>query len=149
MLANPVLATGVPPRVVVDATNFKNESTSRFSTNMIVDRLRNELVRSAHGRMRFLSRETLRTVSTERAAKRAGKFDAGSRGMTKAPAGADYKLRGRITENDSMRLSNGLSSKHHYFHFEMVDQETDEIVWSNAYEFKKTAQDDVVYRGAR
>jgi hypothetical protein len=31
----------------------------------------------------------------------------------------------------------------------MVDMETDEIVWSNAYEFKKTAQDDVVYRGAR
>jgi hypothetical protein len=43
-----VLATGVPPRVIVDATNFKNESASRLSTNMIVDRLRNELIRSAH-----------------------------------------------------------------------------------------------------
>jgi hypothetical protein len=148
MLANRVLAgSATPPRVIIDASHFVNESSSRLSTNMIVDRLRNELIRAANGRMRFLSRESARMVETERALKRVGKLDHGAHGMADKAAGSDYELVGRITSGDSQQVASGLTSRHHYFHFEMVDLETSEIVWSGAYEFKKTAQDDVVYRG--
>lgn len=147
MLANPTLAdASTPPRVIVDAGYFSNESSSRINKNMIIDRLRNELVRSARGRMRFLSRESAQMIDLERDLKRKGKLDGGAHGMTRRVAGADYRLNGRIASLDSMRVSNAMTSRYHHIVFEMVDLETSEIVWSGSYEFKKSAQDDIVYR---
>lgn len=147
MLTNPTLAgRQTPPRVIVDAEYFVNEGTSRLNKNVITDRLRIELNRAANGRMIFIGRHYSNMVEKERTLKREGIVDSGSVGMTRAAAGGDYRLGGRITTMDSVDTKTGLTSRFHQIVFEMVDLETGEIVWSGMYDFKKSAQDDIIYR---
>lgn len=147
MLANPILAGRQPSaRVVLDAEYFRNESSSRIDKNLITDRMRIELNRAAAGRMIFLGRHYGDMVSAERQAKRDGQLTQGTLGMAAAQAGADFRLGGRIASQDAVRASAGMVSRFHQIIFEMVDLETGIIVWSDMYDFKKTAQDDVVYR---
>lgn len=147
MLANPTLAGQKdPPRVVVDAYYFRNEGSSRINKNMITDRLRISLNRAATGRMIFLARHHSDMVADERKVKRSGEVDPGTIEHAEAPLGADYRLGGRITTHDAVDSRSGLTSRYHLIVFEMIDLETSQIVWGNQYEFKKTSQDDVIYR---
>jgi PBP1b-binding outer membrane lipoprotein LpoB len=147
MLANPTLgAASVPPHVIVDSQYFKNESTSRINQNIITDRLRALLNQSANGRLVFVGREYAGAVTAERSLKRTGMTDDGANGRAVRMAGADYRLGGRITSIDAIQGSSGLTARHHQLVFEMFDLETGVIVWTGMYEFKKTGQDDVIYR---
>jgi hypothetical protein len=147
ILSNPAIAgRATPPRIVIDADNFHNESSSRINKNQITDRLRVELTRAAQGRMLFLGRHYGDMVSKEREAKRSGEYDGGTIRATKAKAGADFRLGGRITSTDAMSKSSGMVNRSHQIVFELVDQEYETIVWSGIYEFRKEAQDDVLYR---
>ena len=147
MLTNPTLAarTTRPPRVIVDAEYFRNESTNRINKNMLTDRLRVGLTRAASGRMLFVGRHYADMVEKERALKRGGVVDTGARQLAPAPAGGDYRLGGRITSRDAISQT-GIQSRYHQIVFEMVSLETGIIVWSGMYAFKKAAQDDVIYR---
>jgi hypothetical protein len=147
MLANPTLAGAVtPPRVILDAPYVSNESSQRINKNIIVDRLRIELQRAAAGRMTFVSRENADMVAKERELKRAGYVDTATTGLTRAQAGADYRLAGRIKSLDARNHSDGTAQRYNQITFEMIDLESGTIVWSGIYEFEKAAQDDVVYR---
>jgi len=147
MLTNPILAGRNPaPRVIVDAEYFHNEGSTRINKNMITDRLRVDLNRSANGRMVFIGRHYSDMVANERELKRQGEVTEGTIGRAKAQAGGDFRLGGRITTQDAVRASSGMASRYHLVTFEMVDLETGIIVWSGMYEFKKSAQDDIVYR---
>jgi hypothetical protein len=53
---------------------------------------------------------------------------------------------GRITTLDSVDPGSGMKSRYHQITFEMVELETGIIVWSGIYEFKKSSQNDIVYR---
>jgi hypothetical protein len=131
---------------VVDASRFVNESTQTLNKNLIVDRLRVGLNRSARGRMTFVSREHLKAVEEERALKREGLTDVGTTGLTKATAGVDYWLTGRISSLDSRDNKSGMQQRYMQITFEMLDMENSALVWSNQYEFARSAADDVVYR---
>ena len=147
MLGSPILAGAkTPPRVIIDAEYFRNESSSRLNTNSITDRLRVGLNRSAQGRMTFVGRQFSDMVARERELKRQGVVDQGTVPLTKAPQGGDYRLGGRLTSLDSRSPATGQMSRYNQITFEMVDLETSQIVWSGIYEFLKTAQDDVIYR---
>lgn len=147
MLANPVLAgRAPPPRVIIDSQHFTNESSSRINKNMITDRLRIELSRAANGRMVFVGREHAAVVEDERQLKRSGVVDGGTIRKTKATAGADYRLVGRITSSDAVVPGTGVVSRYQQISFELVDLEYGTMVWGGMYEFKKSAQDDVIYR---
>jgi hypothetical protein len=147
LLAEPRLANAqVPPNVIIDAEYFSNESASRFNKNAITDRLRVGLNRAAKGRMVFVGRQYAGMVEAERKVKRAGAVDGGTTPAAKAQKGGDYRLGGRITSVDSRDAKTGRVSRFTQIIFEMVDLETAEIVWSNMYDFAKSAQDDVVYR---
>jgi penicillin-binding protein activator len=147
MLASPVLAGGqTVPRVILDSAYFNNESTQRLNKNLIVDRLRVELQRAAAGRMVFVSRENAEMVAQERDLKRAGYVDTATSGLTRAQAGADYRLAGRISSLDGHDRSTGTAQRYNQITFEMIDLESGTIDWSGIYEFQKAAQDDVVYR---
>jgi hypothetical protein len=147
ILATPSIAgRATPPRIVIDADYFANESSSRINKNQITDRLRVELTRAAQGRLVFPARHYGDMVSRERDAKRNGEYDGGTIRATKAKAGADFRLGGRITSMDAMSKSTGTVSRSHQIVFELVDQEYETIVWSGMYEFRKEAQDDVLYR---
>lgn len=147
MLSNQLLAGRSPaPRVIIDSQYFTNESSSRINKNMITDRLRIELQRAAHGRMVFIGREYSGMVEAERELKRSGVTDAGTIRSTRATAGADFRLVGRITSADAVDSSSGMASRYQQISFEMVDLEYGTVVWAGLYEFKKTAQDDIIYR---
>lgn len=147
MLQNPTLMGGVQaPRVIIDSQYMMNESTSTINKNMLTDRLRINLNRASNGRLVFVGRQYASMVAKERELKRQGMVDGGTIRTTQATAGADYRLGGRITSLDSMDSKTQLKSRYHQVTFEMIDLELGTIVWSGIYEFKKTAQDDIIYR---
>ena len=146
MLANPTLAAAAtPPRVIVDATYFENQSSQRLNKNVLIDRLATQLQIAANGRILFVNREFADMVEKERELKRAGKTDTGTVGLTQAVAGADYRLNGRITSLDS-RTASGAQERFMNIVFRMTDLEDGITVWANQYSFKKAGQDDVIYR---
>ena len=146
MLANPTLANAAPPpRVIVDAAFFENQSSQRLNKNVLIDQLATQLQIAANGRILFVNREFADMVEKERALKRAGKTDAGTVGLTRAVAGADYRLNGRITSLDA-RTASGAQERLMNIVFRMTDLESGITVWANQYSFKKAGQDDVVYR---
>jgi hypothetical protein len=147
MLANQMLAgRGVPPRVIIDDTYFRNESSSRINKRLITERLMINLNRAAAGRMVFVERQSASMVEEERTLKRQGVVSEGKTGSTRMTAGADYRLTGSISDLTSVNNRTGLTAKYTQIGFKMVDLEEGTVVWSGLYEFKKAAQDDVVYR---
>jgi hypothetical protein len=147
MMACSILANAPsPPQVIVDASYFLNESASRINLNMIADRLRSGLVRAANGRMVFVGRHYADMVEKERKLKEKGITDEGTTPYAAQTLGGDYRLGGRITSQDAIAQSSGLTSRFTQIIFEMVDLQTSAIVWGGNYSFKKTAADDVIYR---
>ena len=147
MLANRILAArATPPRIIIDNEYFRNESSSIINTNLLTDRLRVELNRAANGRMVFVGRHYADMVEKERQLKRDGAVDGGTIRKTQATAGADYRLGGRIASLDAIDRNTQTRSRYHQVTFEMVDLELGTIVWSGAYEMRKAAQDNVLYR---
>ncbi|MBE9604386.1 penicillin-binding protein activator LpoB [Acetobacteraceae bacterium H6797] len=147
MLQNPLLANASrPPQVIIDAQYFQNLSSQRLNVNAITDRLRVGLTRASQGRMVFVSRESFGMVAQERQMRRSGQVDVGTRGLTRAQAGADYRLVGRINSIDQRSMGTGMVQRYNQISFEMVDMERGTIVWSGIYEFARAAADDIVYR---
>lgn len=147
MLATAALAgRSVAPRVIVDDSNFVNESSSIINKKLITERLMINLNRASSGRMVFLERQAAAMVEKERTLKRQGVLSHGTMGSAAAPAGADFSMTGRIMSLSSTSPTTGKMSRYHQISFKMVDLETGIVVWTGMYEFKKTAQDDVIYR---
>ncbi len=147
MLANPILAgAATPPRVKIDAEDFRNESTQPINKNSIVGALRIELARAANGRIRFSGQENAAATEKQRALKRQGVTDVGTRGLTKAQLGVDYFLVGTITSLDARSAKTGLTQRFTQITFEMQDAETNELVWGDRYRFERVSGDDVIYR---
>jgi hypothetical protein len=147
ILATPAISgRGTAPRIIIDSEYFSNDSTSRINKNTITDRLRVELTRASAGRLVFVARHYGDIASRERDAKRNGDTDGGTIRQTKAKAGGDFRLAGRITSMDAMKKGTGAVSRYHYIAFELIDLEQETIAWSGSYEFKKEAQDDILYR---
>lgn len=147
ILATPQIAgRSTPPRIIIDSEYFANDSSSRINKNLITDRLRIELNRAAQGRLVFVARHYGDMVAKERDAKRNGDTDRGTIRSTKAKAGADFRLGGRITSLDANSAASGTLSRYHQISFELIDLEYETIAWSGLFEFKKEAQDDVLYR---
>ena len=145
MIANPVLGNkSSPPRVIVDAAFLRNESSSQVNLNMIADRLRSGLIRTANGRMLFVGRHYSEMVEKEKKLKDKGVVDKGSTLNTDSVFGSDYRLGGRITSLDARK--SGMTSNFTQIVFEMVDLQTGAIVWGGEYSFRKTAGDDVIYK---
>ena len=138
--------TVVPPRVIVDSQYFRNESSEIIDKSLITDRIRVGLNRAAAGKIMFIGREYAGMIAQERELKDAGAVDVGTTGRTRAQAGADYRLVGRIGTRDAIDTRTGKTSRFSQYTFELLDMEYGEIIWSNLYEFKKENRDDVVYR---
>lgn len=134
------------PRVIIDDAYFRNESTQRINKAIITDRLRVGLNRASAGRLVFVGREFADMVAAERQLKREGVTDVGTTGMTRAQAGADFRLTGRISSLDQAQASTGMIQRYNQITFELVDLETGIVTWSNVYEFERAGADDVVYR---
>jgi hypothetical protein len=139
-LANP----SRPPRIILDAEYFKNEGHQAINKGIIVDKLRIELLRAAQGRMVFIARHAAEMTEQEKGLRTAGTVT-GSPGAIR-PQTADFRLIGSIKALSTVDPSRGESTRFHQMTFEMVDLETQEIVWAGIYEYKKAATEDVIYR---
>lgn len=147
ILASPAISgRATPPRIIIDSEYFMNDSSSRINKNLITDRLRVELNRAASGRLVFVARHYNDMVAKERESKRNGDADSGTIRSTKAQAGGDFRLGGRITSLDAASHSSGAVSRYHQITFELIDLEYGTIAWNGMFEFKKEAQDDILYR---
>jgi PBP1b-binding outer membrane lipoprotein LpoB len=147
ILATPEIGNRtVPPRIVIDGSFFRNESSSIVNKSMLTDRLRVELARAAGVRLVFLARHQARMTEEERALEKAQVVTEGTQGPTSLALGYDYRLGGRITSIDAVNSRSGMQSRYHLIAFELVERGSGRIVWTNSYEFKKSALDDVVYR---
>lgn len=135
-----------PPRIVMDSSYFRNESSSIINKNLLTDRLRIELTRSANGRLVFLARHLAEMTEKEWALEESGVVSEGTQGETKQSLGYDYRLGGRIASIDMVEPNSGSLSRYHQITFELIERGSGVIVWSNVYEFKKSAQDDIIYR---
>jgi curli biogenesis system outer membrane secretion channel CsgG len=133
-------------RVVLDSKYFTNESSSRINKNLLTDRLRIQLNNKASDKLVFVGREYISMIEKERMLKRSGTTDAGTIRTTNATAGADFRLTGRISSLDSVNSTTQLTSRYHQIIFELYDLELGTVAWNGMYEFKKTAQDNVIYR---
>jgi len=134
------------PRVIIDDKYFVNESSSVINKRLITERLMVGLNRAADGRMVFVERAAAEMVETERTLKRQGVVSEGTMGRTARTAGADFRLSGRVMSSDSMSSRTGAIARYHQIVFKMVDLESGIAVWTGIYEFKKAAQDDIIYR---
>src|SRR5262249_3845931 len=103
LLATPQISQrSTPPRILMDAANYENQSSQRINKNLLVDRLRIQLQRASQGRIQFVGQEYANIVEKQRALKRAGKTDVGTNKLTRATAGVDYILVGRINSLDAV-----------------------------------------------
>lgn len=142
-----LVSTAVPPRIVVDSEKFYNNSSQRIDRDMITDALRASFNRAAAGRIRFVSRESMDIVLRERAMKREGAVDVGTRGLTRAPSGVDYQLIGKMTSLDTRDARSGLQQRRTQIVFELVDLETADLIWtSEPYVILRAGGVGVVYR---
>ncbi len=142
-----IVGTPVPPRVILEGSRIRNQSSQRIDTDLFSDQLRAQLIRAAAGKLRFLSRENIQDVMEERELKRQGQTDVGTRGLTKAVAGTDYRLVGRITSQDSRNNTTGMTQRAIQVIFELIDMETTETVYiSEPFVVVRASRDDVIYR---
>lgn len=147
LLATPAISgLAQAPRVIIDSEYFQNESSQRINKNAITDRLRVELNRAAQGRLLFVGRSYSGMVEHERALKREGVTDSGTRGSARAQAGADFRLGGRISSVDARDPRTGVIQRYNQIVFEMIDLEDGIITWSGIYEFQRASADDIIYR---
>lgn len=147
ILATPAIANhSTPPRVVIDSSYFRNASSSIINKDVFTDRLRVELTRAAKGKIVFLARHLAEMTEKEYALEDAGVVSEGTQGETKQALGYDYRMGGRIVSIDMADPKTGALSRYHQITFELVERGSGVIVWSGIYEFKKTSQDDIVYR---
>lgn len=147
LLANPsIMQFSKPPRIIMDGEYFRNDSSQPINKNLMIDRLKINLQRASQGRLLFVSRENAGMVAKERELKREGLTDTGTTGLTRAMAGADFRLSGRISTLDARSKATGMVERYTQISFELIDLESGISVWANMYEFKKGGLDDAVYR---
>ena len=147
MLAEPrVAGRAVAPRVQIDSSRFTNESNARVNKNRLIDQLDIELNRAASGRMEFIAVEETASVMELRAEKREGLTDGGTTGQSEKVMGVDYFLTARITAQDAVDASSGMTTRDLFIAFKLIDAERRNTVWADSYRYVKSAQDDVIYR---
>jgi penicillin-binding protein activator len=139
-------AGGQPPRVIIDAEYFRVEGSQPINKGLITQRLLVQLNRAAQGQLRFVGRRHAGMVAEERALKRDGQTDVGTKGLTKAQLGADYRLAGTFMTLDSRSNRTGMIQRYTQITFELIDLESSEQIWANQYEIERAAADDVIYR---
>ncbi len=146
ILASPQVAARITaPRVLMDSSRYENRSSQRINKDLLIDRLRISLQRASQGKLSFVGQEYAKIAEQQRALKRSGTTDVGTTGLTKATAGIDYVLVGRINSLDS-NDSTGQAQRYTQITFDLLDAESLVSVWTNMYEFQKAGLDDVIYR---
>ena len=143
LAADPAITSSPNPPTIV-MLPMENNTRFPFNKGVFSTRLKAQLNKDAKGMMRFVSRDILDEIVTERDAKRAGDVDYDPNRRTNATAGGDYFLKG-YAEGLSNTSSKG-TSDYIIYTFKLVDAESGIEVWQDLFEVKREGGDDVLYR---
>lgn len=119
----------------------KNETRFIINQDIFTKKIRIELNKNARGKVRFLARDRMEAILTERDAKSEGLYTSTGGGKVK---GADYFLTGELTGLAKARGGN--RSDYILMSFQLIETDTSEIIWEDAYEIKKVGMSGVAYQ---
>ncbi len=127
------------PRVAL--LPVKNSTRFVINKDLFTQKIRIELNRNARGKVRFLARDRLEDIMQERETKREGMTSASK---TVSLMGADFFLTGELA--GLAKASGGNRSDYILMSFQLIDTETSDIVWEDAYEIKRVGMTGTVYQ---
>jgi penicillin-binding protein activator len=136
-----------PPRIIVDHSDFRNESMQRMNAKLVTDALRSSLNRTSAGRVRFINRANMERIMQERELKRDGIADVGTLGTKQGISGSDYFMTANMVSLESRDGKSGIQQRRTQITFELIESETGDIVYtSEPFVTFRAAAEDVVYR---
>ncbi|MEA2012867.1 MAG: penicillin-binding protein activator LpoB [Verrucomicrobiota bacterium] len=143
LLSTPIIMNRTEPAVLIlDEKYFENDSSQRINKKLITDRMRFKLLRAANGKIKFPARHVVKMFKDEQKLRKTKEV----RGkVVKTRQKANYRLTGNF-KNFTDSIGGGAKSNYVQIIFELVDLDTNEIVWTNMYEFKKTSRESSFYR---
>ena len=130
------------PYIVLDPVI--NETRFPINKDIFNDRILNQLLEHAAGKVRFLARDRMKALERERDLKRAGQVTASADPNAVEFRGADFLLTGKL-QGMTTRTSAG-TSDYVMYSFELINARTSEIVWRGSSEIKKQGLEDAAYR---
>ena len=130
------------PYIVLDPVI--NETRFPINKDIFNDRILNQLLEHAAGKVRFLARDRMKALERERDLKRAGQVTASADPNAVEFRGADFLLTGKL-QGMTTKAAAG-TSDYVMYSFELINARTSEIVWRGASEFKKQGLEDAAYR---
>lgn len=131
-------ASGIPRIALLPV---KNSTRFIINKDIFIKKIRLELNKHATGKVRFLARERIKDIMKEREAKREGLFTASKDADL---LGVDFYLTGELT--GLSKASKGHRSDYILMMFQLIDAETSDIVWEDAYEIKRVGITGVAYQ---
>lgn len=131
-------ALGIPRIALLPV---KNSTRFIINKDIFIKKIRLELNKHATGKVRFLARERIKDIMKEREAKREGLFTASKDADL---LGVDFYLTGELT--GLSKASKGHRSDYILMMFQLIDAETSDIVWEDAYEIKRVGITGVAYQ---
>lgn len=138
---NDLMARKIPPRVIMDSKYFSNDSSNILNKDLIIDRIRINLMRISKGRIVFLARHMDDMVWEEKRRIAAGFAQDDKGGTVEAPMAADYRLGGRIKSMDRINPKSGATKRYNQITLELVDLSNSQIIWSGIYEFNEESDE--------
>lgn len=131
-----------PPTIAM--LPMDNNTRFVFNQEVFTTLLKAELNKQAAGSLRFVARDVLDDIQAERDAKRTGEVDYDADRRTRAMAGADYFLKGRV---DGLSTASTMGqAEYAVYAFKLVDAESGIEIWEDVFDVKKEGKDDVIYR---
>lgn len=132
----------VPPYVVLDPV--LNETRFPINKDIFLTRMMTQLTSKSGGRVIFLARERMETLTRERDQKRQGQVTSTTDPNVQEFRGADYFLTGKL-QGLSTRTSQG-TSDYVLYTFQLIDARTSAVIWAGDHEIKRQGLEDAVYR---
>lgn len=119
----------------------KNNTRFIINKDIFTQKIRLELNKNVSGKVRFLARDRMDEILKERQAKRNDLVTASKEGDL---AGVDFYLTGELT--GLSKAANSSRSDYILMSFQLIDAETSDIIWEDAYETKRVGAAGVVYQ---
>jgi PBP1b-binding outer membrane lipoprotein LpoB len=119
----------------------KNSTRFIIEKDIFTKKIRLELNKNAGGKVRFLARERLEDILKERESKREELFTASKEADL---LGLDFYLTGELT--GLSKATRGHRADYILMSFQLIDTETSDIVWEDAYEVKRVGRTGTAYQ---
>ncbi|MBL7071731.1 MAG: penicillin-binding protein activator LpoB [Candidatus Omnitrophica bacterium] len=131
-------ADGVPRIAILPV---KNSTRFVIDKDIFTTKIRIELNKNSNGKVRFLARDRMEDILKEREGKRESLYSASKE---EDLLGVDFYLTGDL--KGIAKATMGNRSDYILMSFQLIDTETSDIIWEDAYEVKRVGISGVAYQ---